>query len=163
MMKSSHLRQQLHTYNAIYKETDALYSELARRSGLSDCAFWLLYSLRDTEGICRQKDICGQWTLSKQTVNSALKRLESQGLIILEPEAGNAKSKRILLTDQGDRFAEQHIDQVFELEQRVLHRMGEAAVEAMLDTNRCYLELFREEIHDRSGVDEKKQLPDNPR
>ena len=162
MMKISHLRQQLHTYNAIYKETDALYSELARRSGLSDCAFWLLYSLRDTEGICRQKDICGQWTLSKQTVNSALTRLESQGLI-LEPEAGNAKSKRILLTDKGDRFAEQHIDQVFELEQRVLHRMGEAAVEAMLDTNRCYLELFREEIHDRSGVDEKKQLPDNPR
>ena len=163
MMKISHLRQQLHIYNAIYKETDALYSELARRSGLSDCAFWLLYSQRDTEGICRQKDICGQWTLSKQTVNSALKRLESQGLIILEPEAGNAKSKRILLTDKGDRFAEQHIDQVFELEQRVLHRMGEAAVEAMLDTNRCYLELFREEIHDRSGVDEKKQLPDNPR
>ena len=147
----------------IKKQIDALYSELARRSGLSDCAFWLLYSLRDTEGICRQKDICGQWTLSKQTVNSALKRLESQGLIILEPEAGNAKSKRILLTDKGDRFAEQHIDQVFELEQRVLHRMGEAAVEAMLDTNRCYLELFREEIHDRSGVDEKKQLPDNPR
>ena len=56
-MKNSHLRQQLRTYNAIYKETDALYSELARRSGLSDCAFWLLYSLRDTEGICRQKDI----------------------------------------------------------------------------------------------------------
>ena len=117
-MKNSHLRQQLRTYNAIYKETDALYSELARRSGLSDCAFWLLYSLRDTEGICRQKDICGQWTLSKQTVNSALKGLESQGLIILQPETGNAKSKRILLTDKGNRFAEQHIDPVFELEQR---------------------------------------------
>ena len=84
-------------------------------------------------------------------------------MIILQPETGNAKSKQILLTDKGNRFAKQHIDPVFELEQRVLHRMGEAAVETMLDTNRCYLELFREEIRDISGADEKKQLPDNPR
>ena len=94
-MEYDQTRMQLHIYNAIYKETDAVYSGFAKRSGLSDCAFWLLYSIRDSEDTCRQKDLCGQWTMSKQTVNSALKGLEKQGFIVLEPDVDDGKSKRI--------------------------------------------------------------------
>ena len=53
-MEYDQTRMQLHIYNAIYKETDAVYSGFAKRSGLSDCAFWLLYSIRDSEDTCRQ-------------------------------------------------------------------------------------------------------------
>ena len=33
--------------NRLYNETNQLYHRLARHSGLSDCAFWLLYALRE--------------------------------------------------------------------------------------------------------------------
>ena len=42
-MEYDQTRMQLHIYNAIYKETDAVYSGFAKRSGLSDCAFWLCF------------------------------------------------------------------------------------------------------------------------
>ena len=145
-MEYDQTRMQLHIYNAIYKETDAVYSGFAKRSGRSDCAFWLLYSIRDSEDTCRQKDLCGQWTMSKQTVNSALKGLEKQGFIVLEPDVDDGKSKRIRLTSEGIRFVRQHIDPVFELEQRVLLLMGKEACAAMLDTSRRYLELLKKEL-----------------
>lgn len=84
--------------------------------------------------------------MSKQTVNSALKGLEKQGFIVLEPDVDDGKSKRIRLTSEGIRFVRQHIDPVFELEQRVLLLMGKEACAAMLDTSRRYLELLKKEL-----------------
>ena len=91
-MEYDQTRMQLHIYNAIYKETDAVYSGFAKRSGLSDCAFWLLYSIRDSEDTCRQKDLCGQWTMSKQTVNSAAQGPGKAG--IHRPGAGCRRRKK---------------------------------------------------------------------
>ena len=124
-MEYDQTRMQLHIYNAIYKETDAVYSGFAKRSGLSDCAFWLLYSIRDSEDTCRQKDLCGQWTMSKQTVNSAFRLLVKKGLVRLKPQEGNLRVKQIVFTDAGERFAMRYIDDMLALEERVWMELPE--------------------------------------
>ena len=140
------IRQALRTFNSIHKETDAIYSELAKKTGLSDCAFWLMYSIREADEICTQKDFCGQWTMSKQTVNSALKTLEKKGYLALKSSETDKRSKNITLTDKGIEFASQHIDIVFKLEQCAFQRMSDAERVVLIESSRKYQELLREEV-----------------
>ena len=119
---------------------------LTKRSGLSDCAFFLMYSIREAKGKCTQKEICGQWTMSKQTVNSALKGLEKKGYISLRSSETDSRSKYIALTDKGNQFARENIDLVFELEKLAFQKMSDGERTAMLESNRKYDELFRAEM-----------------
>lgn len=144
-MTHEEIRLLLREYNAIYKETDAIYSDFAKRSGLSDCAFWLMYTIYEADGKCTQKDISGQWILSKQTVNSALKGLEKNGYITLTLSGTNKRSKYITLSDKGKAFAHENISIVFEAEQLALQKMSDAERAVMIKINRKYQELLREE------------------
>ncbi len=144
-MSDEKIRRQLREFNAIFKETDAIYSRFAKRSGLSDCAFWLLYSVREADENCTQKEICGQWAMNKQTVNSALKVLEKRGFITLVPSETDKRSRYIVLTEQGERFALENIDIIFQLEQLTLQKMTDTERDAMIEINRRYYKLFEAE------------------
>lgn len=142
---NSEIHKQLREWYSIWKETDAIYSQLAKRSGLSDSAYWILYMVYEMEGKCTQKSICKQWAMSKQTVNSALKDLEKRAYITLESVTNDRRSKHIILTDIGRKFAQENIGIVFDFEKRTLQKMSDAERTAMIESSRRYLELFREE------------------
>ena len=71
-------------YNHLLQETDAVYHDMAQHWGLSDSVMGVLYTLCDAGGRCRLRDICYWSGMTKQTVNSALRRMEGDGLIYLE-------------------------------------------------------------------------------
>lgn len=145
-MNNQKIRNQLRELNTIYKETDAIYGEFAKQSGLPDCAFWLMYSIYEAKGRCTQKEIRDQWTLSKQTVNSALKGLGENGYITLASTETDKRSKYIALTEKGVEFARENIDIVFEAERRALQKMTCMERDAMLESTRKYQTLFRDEM-----------------
>lgn len=140
------IRQQLREFNVIHKETDAVYSELAKKSDLSDCAFWLMYSLREADGACTQKDLCSQWIMNKQTVSSALKGLVKSGYIALTSSQTDKRSKYVSLTDKGVEFARDHVDIVFALEQAAFQKMSDADRAALIESNRTYQKLLQAEV-----------------
>ena len=82
----------LAAYNELYKEQDDLYRGAARGFGLSDCAFWVLYALRETKRPMTQSGICAAVYQPKQTVHSALKKLEGEGYLRLA-EGRDRRSK----------------------------------------------------------------------
>ena len=86
------------TNDRIYNETNLLYHRLARACGLSDCAFWLLYTLRAEEVPMTQTQLGEMLSLPKQTVNSSLKKLMEAGYLRLKAADGNLKNKQILIT-----------------------------------------------------------------
>ena len=71
------------TYNRTSKELEQLYHAYARHAGVSDAALWLLYVIRLGGNNLTQAAICADWHYPPQTINSALKRLEAQGLVAL--------------------------------------------------------------------------------
>jgi DNA-binding transcriptional ArsR family regulator len=81
---SNNTRNYILTYNQLLKECDTIYHTAAVNSGLSDCAFWILYTVQDTEHIYTQSEICDNSSLPRQTVNSALKKLEKDGYLTLQ-------------------------------------------------------------------------------
>ena len=63
-------------YNHLLGEIDGVYHEMSLKLGLSDSAMIVLYTICDSGSSCLLRDICRYSGLSKQTVNSALRKLE---------------------------------------------------------------------------------------
>lgn len=143
-------------YNGIFRENDELYRGLAKAMGLPDGAFWILYTLREKGEAVTQSDICSAVYMPKQTVNSALKKLASDGYLVLS-EQKDRRSKQIRLTEQGVRLAEATVDKVFAAEDRALAGLTEEEKERFLFLFRRYTELLKESMRElkESGNTEK--------
>ena len=101
----------LATFNTTINGSEEIYRAVAKSFGLSDCAFWILYCIRQSEEKVTQKDICNFIFQPKQTVHSALKKMVEDGLI----EVGDYNGKRhkyVTLTEKGEAFSEKTIDLV---------------------------------------------------
>lgn len=132
-------------YNGLYKETNGIYHELARHFGLSDSAFWILYTLREAGGCVSQSQLCGDLYLSKQTVHSALKQLEQGGYLRLENVPNSRKNKQVQVTPQGEQLLAQVADPVFAMEERAFLRLSPQQRQALLALDESMLEALRQE------------------
>lgn len=68
----------LRDVNNIYKKNCAVYYKLASHYGLTETMFDILYFVRENEDCTTQAQICNNLYLRKQTVNTALKKLEKK-------------------------------------------------------------------------------------
>ena len=91
----------LKRFNCLLSETDAAYHEAALRQGLNDSSSRILYALCELGSPASLRAVCESTGLSKQTVNSALRKLEADGILYLEPSG--ARSKRVCLTEAAAR------------------------------------------------------------
>lgn len=107
----------------LYNAADRLYGQFARSCGLSSCAYWMLYELVRAGGTASLRSIAIAWSYSKQTINSALKSLESRELIELSFEPGSRKSKQASLTPAGVVFAKENIVPGIEAERRAFRTL----------------------------------------
>ena len=137
---------QMALYNQLLKESDDIYRVYAKNSNLSETAFWILYCIREREEAFTQREICIYWFYTPQTVNSALKHMEEDGLLVLRAEEGNRKSKKIYLTEKGEKLVEQIVDPLIDAEVRATEKLGEQEMEKFLKIMKKQTELFREEI-----------------
>ena len=137
------LESQFMELNRTFKMSDDLYHNLALRLGLSDSAFESLYALCLTGG-CTQRDICRMSFTPKQTIHSALRRLERDGLLSAAPAAGREVS--VFLTPRGSALAEAHIRPILDRERAAFSRLTARERRELLRLNQKYLELLREQL-----------------
>ena len=115
-------KEVLAAFNATINGSEEIYRAVAKSFGLSDCAFWILYCIRQSEEKVTQKDICNFIYQPKQTVHSALKKMVEDGLI----EVGDYNGKRhkyVTLTEKGEAFSQKTVDLVFEEEIAIFEDM----------------------------------------
>ena len=97
-------------------ELDNVYSMFSKECGLSEAEYWSLVLIY--EGAATQSEISSQLFMSRQTLNSAFKQLIRKGLVRLAPFEHDQRSKRALLTPEGQRFVETTIAQSRYLEEQ---------------------------------------------
>ena len=139
-------KRMLLEYNRETKRLDDLYRCAAKQCGISECAFWILYTLRAEERQFTQAEICEFLIEPKQTVNSALKKLEAEGYLILSAGA-DQRSKRVCLTEKGERFVKAHVDRVPEAEAAALGAMTAAERDALIRLTGRYRALFAQKLN----------------
>ena len=136
-------RGALAAYNELYKEQDDLYRAVARGVGLSDCAFWVLYALREAERPMTQSDVCAAVYQPKQTVHSALKKLIGEGCLRLA-EGRDRRSKYLVLTEQGEALVRRTVDPVMAAETAAMDTLTEAERTQFLSLCRRYNTALRQ-------------------
>lgn len=104
---------------------NGIYHNYAKKVGLSDAAFRLLYSLYEQGEPCAQKDLCEAWFYAPQTINSALKSLEKRVVITLELAPKSRKNKQIIFTKFGKFFIKEKISPLVQAEERSFERLDE--------------------------------------
>ena len=137
--------QTLMTFNKEMKKLDDVYRSAAKACGMAECAFWILYTLRVEERPFTQAEICEFLAEPKQTVNSALKKLEAEGYLALS-SGTDQRSKLVQLTPEGERLARAHVDRIPEAEAAALCAMPPDDCAAFLRLTRQYRLLFERQL-----------------
>ena len=136
-----HAYRRLREYNDSLKAIDDTYRAAARRFRLPECAFWILYTLRVERAPLTQSEICALQHQPKQTVHSALKRLEADGLLKLAHGG----------TEKGARLAERTVDCIAEAEAEALLGLSDGEREALFSLLQKYNRLLRARLDAPDG------------
>ena len=88
------------------RKTDEEYASVMENFGFARAPTKILFTLFCFERPCTQKEVCDDWCENKQTINSAAKKLENEGIIEMIPSKENFREKLMVFTEKGSAFAE---------------------------------------------------------
>lgn len=135
-----------------YKRGDELYHRYSVHCGLSDPAFWVLYTLYEEENVVyTQNDLVSMWSYPKQTLNYAVSGMVKNGWIRLEQLPGGRNRKAVVLTEKGKRICDEKILPLMLAEERSLLVLTPEEREMLLRLNEKQSLAFEQEIDRLTG------------
>ncbi len=149
MSKEKDSYRELKRYNYLLGEIDAQYHEMSLKLGLSDSVMMILYTICDIGECCLLQEICRRSGISKQTINSAIRKMEREDIVYLE--SAGAKNKSVCLTERGKALAEDTVIRIMEAENEIFAAWPEEDVSRYLDLTERFLEAIREKAMSMRG------------
>lgn len=131
-------------FNLLLSEINAAYHEAALRLGLTDSAMLVLYTICTIGNGCPLAEIVRCSGASKQTVNSAIRRLEQDGMLYLAPDG--SKKKTVYLTADGRELTKQTVARVIEVENTIFSAWPREDIEKIIALSQTYLTAFRQHL-----------------
>lgn len=108
------LYEKIFRINCLTEDIDSLYHQVALKFRMSDSILFVLYMVYINGEQCLLYDIYKSYGISKQTINSAIRKLENNDIVYLEKH--NGKAKKVCLTDKGKSYIKQNAARLFEAE-----------------------------------------------
>lgn len=136
--------EKLKRFNYLSGEIEAVYHEAALKFGLSDSAMLVLYAICNNGESCLLSDIIHLSGASKQTINSALRKLEAEGIVRLE--AVNGKKKNVCLTKKGRELTDRTVIRLLDIENGIFDSWSLEEQEMYLALTQRYLTAFKEKV-----------------
>lgn len=136
-------KKQMKQMNSAISRITEIYAQWAKLKGISYSMLMVLYSINDLE-VCTQKDICLSWMLPKQTVHSVLVSLDKNGYVKIEQSEKNKKEKNISFTEKGYIFANDILDGICRIEEKVIESMGEKTSSKFVENFMYYCNRFED-------------------
>ncbi|MGI6108048.1 MAG: MarR family winged helix-turn-helix transcriptional regulator [Lachnospiraceae bacterium] len=130
----------IHRINRINDEINALYHRASVKMGLADSEMVILYLLCDY-GSITQRQIIQYTGMSKQTLSSAVKRMEQNGWIRHGDESGNRRE--LLPTTAGNRMIRDLILPLMNAEESIFSSWTEDERRRFLQLNEKYRDALR--------------------
>lgn len=135
-------------YSYLTSEIEAAYHEAAWKFGLSDSAMRILYTICLCGEECLLSEVVRLSGISKQTINSALRKLEQDGNVFLETVDG--KKKKVCLTEEGKLLAKNSAVRVQEIEDAIFDSWSEVERNSYMELTERFLITFREKTKEIS-------------
>lgn len=143
-MESERSEQKWRRFNYISNEISALYHEAALKMKLSDSEMTILYTVCNEGDSCLLKEIYKSSGISKQTINSALRKLEREGIVYLEQL--NGRSKKVFLTEKGMQEMKKKVLRVLDIENQIFAAWTEKEQELYVELTQRFEASFREKL-----------------
>lgn len=138
------IRDKLTNINRLGNELNGLYHQASLKLGASDSVMCVLYFLYDEGGVCLLQDIYRSTGITKQTIHSAVRKLEGENLVYLEQHTG--KTKRVHLTTAGQALCKSTVARLMEAECGAFSQWTEEEVAEYLRLMEKYNDCFRKQI-----------------
>ena len=140
------ISNEMKRYNHLAGEIDAVYHEISLNLGLSDSAMKILYTICDNGDSCLLQEISRRSGVSKQTINSAIRKLEKEGIVYLK--SVGAKNKNVCLTDKGKQLAKHTAIRLIKMENDIFASWEKNDVEKYLELTERFLTSLKEKNRD---------------
>ncbi|PID44469.1 MAG: hypothetical protein CSB47_11100 [Proteobacteria bacterium] len=137
-------RQQMDKIAVHLGKITKLYHECAKAQGMTYNGMMVLGALRHNQ-TCTQKQIAEEWGLPKQSVNTIIKKLHDDQYVEFLPGRNN-KEKLVTLTDEGKVYADEALQPVLVMEERVLQHIGEEECQQFERITEKFATFFTEEF-----------------
>lgn len=134
----------MYRVNCMASDLNSLYHQAALKLGMSDTVLFLLYLVYENDGSCLIKDIQQETQISKQTLNSAIRKLEKEDIIYLEQSGGRAKI--VCLTQKGKEYTDHTIARLFQAEREAFKGWTQEEIDQYLALMERYNNQFRLQI-----------------
>lgn len=133
---------QMKHFNLLVSEIDAAYHEAAFKLGMSDSVMLILYTICESGGECLLSDITSG--VSKQTINSALRKLEADDVVYSEVFEG--RKKKIYLTEKGRQLVKDTVLHIIKIENEIFNSWSDEEKNIYIELTQRYLTSFKEKI-----------------
>ena len=130
--------------NRMTSELESLYHQASLKLGIADSVSIVMYALHEAGNECLLSDIYKESGISKQTINSAIRSLEADGILYLEQHIGRAK--KVVLTEKGKEYAMQTAARLYQAEMNAFESWSEDEVSTYIRLIEKYNESFRRQI-----------------
>lgn len=137
--------------NRLLGEVNGTYHEAAVKLGLSDSAMAVLYALCGEGGACPLQEVVRQSGASKQTINSAIRKLEREGAVSLEP--GEGRGKNVRLTSRGRELVRRRVVPLMELEDEIYASWTEEELRGYLELTGRFAAALKEKTRGLYAVE----------
>ena len=132
--------ESIQNYYEVYFGIGAIYEQLAKAHEITSSAMFVLCIMYEFPDKCTQSFICEKLFYPKQTVNSILNLFEKQGYVQKQVASRDKRSKYILLTDAGHKYACRIITDVQYIEEAAFTGMSTDARRGMRNGESEFLE-----------------------
>ena len=148
----------LQQYNAVFRKGDEAFHNAVKSFNMSEGTFRILYNLRDIGHDLSQREVYRNACMPKQTVNSALKRLESDDYIELRTDSGT-KGRIVALTPKGEELARHTVDLAMNVERLTMTQMPAQELEMLISLMNKYTNALTNNMHAMlEGMDNQNTL-----
>lgn len=137
-----YLSKELRRFNHLFAELDGVYHDAAVKLGLPDSTMKVLYSLCSEGDPCPLQVVVRLSGASKQTINSAIRRLEGTGIVRLEASGGRGKNVR--LTPEGQALVQRAVIPLMKLEDEIYASWTREELGTYLELTERFLAALRE-------------------
>lgn len=134
---SNNVSAEMSRFNHLTSEINGVYHDAALKLGLADSAMQILYTICSYGEECLLNDITQMTGISKQTINSALRKLESKGVVATETVGGRKKIVRF--TSQGKALAQETAQKIINIENTIFASWSDVEREAYLSLTQRFL------------------------
>lgn len=143
---SQYIMDNIKKLNDIIARTERVYHTAAAKLGLSGSVMHILYSVSINGGSCPLAFIINETGISKQTINSALRNMERDGLVYLESHTG--RQKAVCLTQEGTLLAQKTAMVLLSAEKEILTGWDKEDFENYIALSQRYLDDISAKVKD---------------